>query len=109
MVFTPVGEVQSTSVVPWAMAEKAAKDFFKEEWVEEPGITMFLEGLEEEVVLTDRVVVEEAAEATLEEVAEKINLTPGGGGGGSYNAGKNQQNECCYNTAGHGQVIITLI
>ena len=32
-----------------------------------------------------------------------------GGGGGSYNAGKNQQNECCYNTAGHGQVTITLI
>ena len=80
MVFTPVGEVQSTSVVPWAMAEKAAKDFFKEEWVEEPGITMFLEGLEEGVVLTDRVVVEEAAEATLEEVAEKINLTPAGEG-----------------------------
>ena len=32
-----------------------------------------------------------------------------GGGGGSYNAGKNQQNECCYNTAGHGQVTITLM
>ena len=32
-----------------------------------------------------------------------------GGGGGSYNTGKNQQNECCYNTAGHGQVTITLI
>ncbi|XP_078384203.1 uncharacterized protein LOC144666693 [Oculina patagonica] len=31
-----------------------------------------------------------------------------GGGGGSYNAGTNQQNECCYNTAGHGQVTITL-
>ncbi|XP_073250982.1 uncharacterized protein [Porites lutea] len=31
-----------------------------------------------------------------------------GGGGGSYNAGKNQQNECCYNTAGHGRVTITL-
>ena len=80
MVFTPVEEVQRSSVVPWVTAEKAAKDFFKEEWVEEPGITMFLEGLEEEVVLTDRVVVEEAAEATLEEVAEKIYLTPAGEG-----------------------------
>ncbi|XP_068737341.1 loricrin-like isoform X1 [Montipora capricornis] len=30
-----------------------------------------------------------------------------GGGGGSYNAGKNQINECCFNTVGHGQVIIT--
>jgi len=32
-----------------------------------------------------------------------------GGGGGSYNDGKGQQNECCYNTAGHGHVIITLL
>ena len=32
-----------------------------------------------------------------------------GGGGGSYNSGKNQQNECCYNSAGHGQVTITLL
>ena len=32
-----------------------------------------------------------------------------GGGGGSYNEGKDQQNECCYNTAGHGEVIITLL
>ncbi|XP_068754978.1 uncharacterized protein [Montipora capricornis] len=31
-----------------------------------------------------------------------------GGGGGSYNTGKNQQIECCYNTAGHGRVTITL-
>ncbi|XP_066022657.1 loricrin-like [Pocillopora verrucosa] len=32
-----------------------------------------------------------------------------GGGGGSYNVGNNQQNECCYNKAGHGQVTITLL
>ena len=32
-----------------------------------------------------------------------------GGGGGSYNAGKDQQNDCCYNTAGHGLVTITLL
>ena len=31
-----------------------------------------------------------------------------GGGGGSFNAGNNQQNDCCYNSAGHGQVTITL-
>ena len=30
-----------------------------------------------------------------------------GGGGGSYNVGANQQNECCFNTAGHGNVTIT--
>nr|XP_058940498.1 loricrin-like [Pocillopora verrucosa] len=32
-----------------------------------------------------------------------------GGGGGSYNVGKYQQNDCCYRSNGHGQVIITLL
>ena len=32
-----------------------------------------------------------------------------GGGGGSYNVGEDQQNDCCYNTAGHGLVAITLL
>ena len=80
MVFTPVGEVQRSSVVPWVMAEKVAKDFFREEWVEELGVTMLLEGLEEEVVLTEMVVEEEAAEATLEEAAEIMKMTPVGEG-----------------------------
>ncbi|XP_022809472.1 glycine-rich protein DOT1-like [Stylophora pistillata] len=31
------------------------------------------------------------------------------GGGGSYNDGINQDNKCCYNKAGHGRVIITLL
>ena len=81
MVFTPVEEVQHSSVVPWVLAEKAAKDFFRVEWVEEPSITMLLEGLEEEVVLTDLVVVEEAAEATLDEVAGMVDMTLVGEGG----------------------------
>ena len=80
MVFTRVEEVQRGSVVPWVMAEKVVKDFFREEWVEEPTVTMLLEGLEEEVVLTEMVVVEEAAEATLEEVAEIMKMTPVGEG-----------------------------
>ena len=82
MVFTPVEEVQSSSVVPWVMAEKVAKDLIMEEWVEEPSFTMLLEGLEEEVVLTDTqvVVVLEVVEATLEEVAEIMNMTPVGEG-----------------------------
>ena len=80
MVFIPVEEVQNNSVVPWVTAEKAAKDFFREEWVEEPGITMLMEGLEEEVVRTEVVVEEEAAEATLEEVAEMMKMTPVGEG-----------------------------
>ena len=40
MDFIPVEEAQRTSEVQWGMAEKEAKDFFREEWVEEPGITM---------------------------------------------------------------------
>ena len=40
MAFTLTEEVQSSSVVPWGMAEKEAKDFFREEWVEDPGIIM---------------------------------------------------------------------
>ena len=80
MVFTPVEEVQRSSVVPWVPAEKVGKDFFREEWVEEPCITMLLEGLEEEVVRTEVVAEEEAAEATLEEVAEKMKMTPVGEG-----------------------------
>ena len=76
MVFTRVEEVQCSSVVPWVMAEKVVKDFFREEWVEEPTVTMLLEGLEEEVVLTEVVVEEEAAE----EVAEIMKMTPVGEG-----------------------------
>ena len=38
--FIPVEEAQSSSEAQWGMAEKEAKDFFMEEWVEEPGITM---------------------------------------------------------------------
>ena len=80
MVFIPVEEVQHSLVVPWVEAEKAAKDFFREEWVEEPELIMLLEDLEEEVVRTELVVEEEAAEATLEEVAEIMKMTPVGEG-----------------------------
>ena len=38
--FSPVEEAQSSSEAQWDMAEKEAKDFFREEWVEEPGIAM---------------------------------------------------------------------
>ena len=80
MVFIPVEEVQNNSVVPWVTVEKAAKDFFREEWVEEPCITMLMEGLGEEVVRSEVVAEEEAAEATLEEVAEIMYGTPVGEG-----------------------------
>ena len=58
------------------MEEKEAKDFFKEEWVEEPGITMLLAGLEGAVALMDEEEVLEVEEATLGEVAGIMNMTP---------------------------------
>ena len=66
--FTPVGEAQSSSGVQ-GMAEKEARDFFREEWVEERGTTISKEGLEEVVVLMEVEEVVVVEEATLEEVA----------------------------------------
>ena len=47
--------------------------------------------------------------ATLNWINGGSNMDSCGGGGGSYNTGTNQQNDCCFNTAGHGQVTITLL
>ena len=76
MDFIPVEEAQHSSEVQWGMEEKEAKDFFKEEWVEEPGITMLLAGLEGEVALMDEEEVLEVEEATLGEVAGIMNMIP---------------------------------
>ena len=76
MGFIPVEEAQSSSEAQWGMAEKEAKDFFKEEWVEEPGITMLLAGLEGAVALMDGEGVLEVEEATLGEVAGIMRVTP---------------------------------
>ena len=78
MDFIPVEEAQHSSEVQWGMAEKEAKDFFREEWVEEPGITMLQEDLEEEEVHMDIQPegVLEVEEATLGEVAGIMNMTP---------------------------------
>jgi len=71
--FIPMEEVQSIlSVVPWGLAEKEERDFFRVEPVEEVGISKLTEGLEVVLVLTDGEEEVEAAEATLEEVVEKI-------------------------------------
>ena len=74
--FTPVEEVQSSLVVPWGQVERAAKDLFREEWAEEPCLTMRTEGLEEAVVLMEVEGVVEEGEATLEEAAETMNQIP---------------------------------
>ena len=76
MGFSPVEEAQHSSEAQWGMVEKEAKDFFREEWVEEPGITMLLAGLEGEVALMDMEEVLEVEEATLGEVAGIMNMTP---------------------------------
>ena len=76
MDFIPVEEAQSSLEAQWGMAEKEAKDFFREEWVEEPGITMLLAGLEGAVALMDEEEVLEVEEATLGEVAGIMRETP---------------------------------
>ena len=35
--FTQVEEVDGNLMVAWDMVEKVVRDFFREEWVEEPG------------------------------------------------------------------------
>ena len=76
MVSSPVEEAQHSSEAQWGMAEKEAKDFFREEWVEEPGITMLLVGLEGAVALMEMEEVVEVEEAPLGEVAGIIRVTP---------------------------------
>ena len=76
MDFIPVEEAQGSSEAQWGMAEKEAKDFFREEWVEERGITMLLAGLAGAVALMDEQEVLEVEEATLGEVAGIMNMTP---------------------------------
>ena len=75
-VFTPAEEVQRSLVAPWDMAEKVARDFFREEWVEEPRITMLTEGLGEVPVLMELEEVVVAGEGTLVEAVEKLQGTP---------------------------------
>ena len=81
--FTPAEEVQSILVVPWEMAEKVVRDFFREEWVEEPRKTMLTEVLVVEVVLMDgEQAVEGEEEGTLVEAVVNTVLKPVGEGEG---------------------------
>ena len=70
--FTSMEEVQPIWVVPWDTVEKGVKDFFREEWVEELGLTMLMEESEEVVVLMEPEGVVEAAEGTLGEAVEMV-------------------------------------
>ena len=84
--FTPAEEVERILMAPKEMAEKAVRDFFREEWVEAPGIAMLTEVLVVVVVVVVVVVamdMEEAVEAeedTLVEAVELIRTTPVGEG-----------------------------
>ena len=71
--FTPAEEVERILMAPRDGAEKAVRDFFREEWVEEPCISMVTEVLVAAVVLMDR---EEAVEGTLVEAVEMMKVTP---------------------------------
>ena len=75
---TPAEEVQVFLVVPRDMAEKGAKDFFREEWVEELGIMTLTEALEEGVVLMGLEGVVEGEEGTLVEAVEMVPMIPVG-------------------------------
>ena len=39
----------------------------------------------------------------------EMNVDSCGGGGDSFNSGKDQKNECCYQSDGPGQIMITLL
>lgn len=82
--FIPAEEVQLTLVVQRELAEKEAKDFAREETVEEDTQTMLLEDLEDlegVVGLTEMAEVgREVVEVTLEEVAGTTKATPVGEG-----------------------------
>ena len=71
--FIPVEGVASILVVHRErMAEKVAKDFFREEWVAEPTNTILMEDLEGVLGLMETGVVREGVEVTLGEEVEKI-------------------------------------
>ena len=72
----PVEEARGILVVPWGMGEKEAKDLFREELVEDPGITMSTEDLVEAVVFMAKVEVVEAVEVTLGEVVGIMSNMP---------------------------------
>ena len=109
--FTPVEEVERISMGPRDMVARVVRDFCREGWVGDQRISTSMVGLAEEVELSDGAAEEEEEEEdTLEGGGSgSYYYKACGGGGGSFNVGNNQQNECCYNKAGHGQVTITLL
>ena len=86
------------------MAEKEVEDIFREEWVEEPRETMFTDDLVAAVVLVVMVEVLAARGGGYSGGGSGDNIAEAcGGGGESFYVGTDQQNECGYNKASHGQ------
>ena len=77
--FIPVEEVEIILIASLAIAEEEVKDFFWEEWVEEPVETMPMEVLVVVVVVVVLVVLAAVAD-TLVEAVEDILLTAVGEG-----------------------------
>ena len=77
--FTQAEEVERILMVPWDMAEKVVRDFFREGWVEEPSTLISWVGLEEVVELLDGgQEEEEEAEGILAEAVEMAVRIPVG-------------------------------
>ena len=75
--FTPVEEVESISMGPREMGERVVRDFFREGWVGDHGITTSMVDLAEEVGLRDLGEAEEE-EDTLGEAVEILLRIPVG-------------------------------
>ena len=105
----PVEEVKLISRGLREWAEKVVRDFFREGRVGDHCITMLLVGLVVELEPMDSQGEEEEEEGTLGEAVEIFLVIAVGVGVAPTTMEINQDNECCYNTAGHGQVTITLL
>ena len=71
--FTPVEEVESISMGPREMGERVVRDFFREGWVGDHGITMSMVDLAEEVGLRDLGEAEEEEDT----LGEAVDVTVG--------------------------------
>jgi len=70
-------EAQRILVVPWELAGRVVEDFFREEWAEEPGLTVLTEDSVVVVVLMEDMEVAAVAVAgILVEAVEIIILDP---------------------------------
>ena len=95
--FTLVEEVERISMGPRETAEKVVRDFYREGWVGDHCIKICRGG------------GSGGGGGYSGGSSGDARYNSCGGGGGSYNDGNNQDNACCYRTAGHGQVTITLL